>query len=113
MRQISRSIALSVTLMTGALALFGCSAPPEKAPAPAPPPPVATAPSPEPPKSVMFDSDPHGDWNIFPDPTTGDVGVYHKGQYVGSVDGHEDDDPPEPHPSPNHRPDDSADPASP
>ena len=97
--------------MTGALVFFGCSAPPEKPPAP--PPPVAAAPSPEPPKSVMFDSDPHGDWNIFPDPTSGNVNVYHKGDYVGSVDGHESDDPPEPHSDPNHRPDDTDDSATP
>ena len=42
----------------------------------------------------MFDSDPNGEWNIFPDPTTGDVGVYHKGNYLGSVDGNESEDPP-------------------
>jgi hypothetical protein len=111
MRQIGQTAGAVAFLMTSALAFFGCSAPPEKA-AP-PPPPVAAAPSPEPPKSVMFDSDPHGDWNIFPDPTSGDVNVYHKGAYVGSVDGHESDDPPEPHPDPNHRPDDTDDSATP
>ncbi len=61
------------------------------------PPPAAAAPAPAPPKSVMFDSDPNGEWNLFPDPTTGDVGVYHKGQYLGSVDGNEGEDPPLPH----------------
>ena len=60
----------------------------------------------EPPKSVMFDSDPNGDWNIFPDPTTGDVGVYHKGQYLGSVDGNEGEDPPQPHPKAQPKSDD-------
>ena len=80
----------------GAFALGGCTAPPEK-PA-VPPPPVAVAAPPDPPKSVMFDSDPKGEWNIFPDPTTGEVGVYHKGDYVGSVDGEEGEDPPLPRP---------------
>ena len=57
----------------------------------------------------MFDSDPKGEWNIFPDPTSGDIGVYHKGDYVGSVDGNEKDDPPAPHPNANHRPEDDDD----
>lgn len=57
----------------------------------------------------MFDSDPNGDWNIFPDPTTGDVGIYHKGQYLGSVDGNERDDPPLPHSAkPQHKSGDDA-----
>jgi hypothetical protein len=95
--------------MLGALAFFGCATPPEKPPPPPPPvpvaPPIAAAPAPEPPKSVMFDSDPKGEWNIFPDPTNGDVGVYHKGEYLGSIDGDEKEDPPKPHPSAKHRPD--------
>jgi len=98
---VSRT-AVSSILVWSAAAFIGCSAPPEKPPEPAP---VAVAPAPQPPKSVMFDSDPNGEWNIFPDPTTGDVGVYHKGDYVGSIDGKEAEDPPQPHPSPNHRPD--------
>ncbi len=84
--------------MLSASALFACSSPPQQ---PVIPPPLAAvAPAPEPPKSVMFDSDPKGEWNIFPDPTSGDVGVYHKGDYVGSVDGNEGEDPPVPHPKP-------------
>ena len=106
MGQIFSHTAAATILTLSALAFFACSAPPEK-PAEPPPAPVA-APAPEPPKSVMFDSDPKGEWNIFPDPTTGDVGVYHKGQYVGSVDGNENDDPPAPHPSPNHPADDES-----
>jgi len=94
MGQIFTRTAVPTILLMGALAFFGCSTPPEKPVTP--PPPVAAAP--QPPKSVMFDSDPNGEWNIFPDPTTGDVGVYHKGDYLGSIDGHEDDDPPLPHP---------------
>jgi len=40
------------------------------------------------------------EWNLFPDPTTGYVEVYHQGEYVGSVTGKEpaDQDPPIPHP---------------
>jgi hypothetical protein len=110
MEPYGRNTAIAAILMTGAaVAFFGCSAPPEKPATPPPPVAAAPAPSPEPPKSVMFDSDPNGDWNIFPDPTTGDVGVYHKGSYVGSVDGEEHDDPPTPHPSPKHHPDNDDD----
>ena len=108
MGQVFRGTAATTILMLSAFAFFGCSAPPEQPPAV--PPPVATAPAaaPEPPKSVMFDSDPNGDWNIFPDPTTGDVGVYHKGDYVGSIDGKEKEDPPLPHPNGQRRSDDDA-----
>jgi hypothetical protein len=91
--------------MIGACAFFGCTSPPEKPPTP--PPPVAVAPAPDPPKSVMFDSDPNGEWNLFPDPTSGDVGVYHKGQYLGSVDGDEGQDPPLPHPKAQPKSDDA------
>jgi hypothetical protein len=37
------------------------------------------------------------EWNIFPDPTTGRVDVYHDGSYVGAVTGNETEDPPLPH----------------
>jgi hypothetical protein len=105
MGQASRRIAKAGFFLVGAFAFLGCTAPPEKLPTP---PPAAVTPAPEPPKSVMFDSDPNGDWNIFPDPTTGDVGVYHKGQYLGSVDGGEGEDPPLPHPKAPHKSDDDA-----
>jgi hypothetical protein len=101
---VFRRTAGSTILALGAFAFFGCTTPPEKPPSP--PPPVAVAP--QPPKSVMFDSDPNGEWNIFPDPTSGDVGVYHKGNYLGSVDGHEDQDPPLPHPKAQPDSDDAA-----
>jgi hypothetical protein len=107
MGQVFRRTAATTILMLGAVAFFGCTAPPEKPPAP-PPIAVAPAPAPEPPKSVMFDSDPNGDWNIFPDPTSGDVGVYHKGQYLGSIDGDEGEDPPLPHPKAQPKSDDDA-----
>jgi hypothetical protein len=51
----------------------------------------------------MFDSDPNGEWNIFPDPTTGEIGVYHKDQYLGAIDGQEKEDPPLPHNSKRDR----------
>ena len=91
------------------IALSGCASAPEK-PAPLPPEPVVVAPPPapspavaEPPKSVMFDSDPNGEWNLFPDPTSGEVGVYHKGDYLGAVTGSEKEDPPIPHKSKGDR----------
>ena len=101
-----RHTAVPIFLLMGAVAFFGCSAAPQNPPAPpaepvsvAPPPPIAA----NPPKAVMFDSDPNGDWNIFPDPTTGEVGVYHKDQYLGAIDGQEKEDPPLPHDSKRDR----------
>lgn len=83
--------------------LPGCSVAPEALP-PAPQPVVKPVPPPAPAETaqtpnVMFDSDPNGEWNIFPDPTTGNVGVYHKGEYLGSITGDEpqNQDPPVPH----------------
>ena len=105
MGQVFRRTAAKTILMLGAVAFFGCTTPPEKPPTP---PPVAVAPAPEPPKSVMFDSDPNGEWNIFPDPTTGDVGIYHKGDYLGSVHGDEGEDPPLPDPGKTQRKSDDA-----
>ncbi|HUY27061.1 MAG TPA: hypothetical protein VMV27_06535 [Candidatus Binataceae bacterium] len=71
----------------------GCSAPQAIAPPPAPVPVLATEPVKETPDPLMQD------WNIFPDPTTGTVEVYHKGAYVGAVSGDEPagEDPPAPH----------------
>jgi len=42
---------------------------------------------------------PDEDWNIFPDPTTGTIDIYHKGEYLGVIDGTEpkEQDPPLPH----------------
>lgn len=36
-------------------------------------------------------------WNIFPDPTTGEIAVYHNGKYMGVITGNEPGDPPMPH----------------
>lgn len=63
----------------------GCYAPP---PPPAPTPVVQQAP---------VASQNNDDWNIFPDPTTGNVEIYHNGNYVGAVTGNEPEDPPMPH----------------
>ncbi len=71
--------------MAALCALGGCAA--------APPPPAAPPPLPAPaPVEVKPD-----EWNIFPDPLTGRVDVYHEGAYVGAVTGNETEDPPEPH----------------
>jgi hypothetical protein len=71
----------------------GCST--TEAP-PAPPPPAAPIVYSAPPAPTQPDQE----WNLFPDPTTGRVDVYHKGKYVGAVTGNEpaDQDPPLPHP---------------
>jgi hypothetical protein len=64
---------------------------------PAPIPVIAAAPVAQP---VKEQPDPlMQDWNIFPDPTSGKVEVYHDGAYVGAVTGDEpgDQDPPLPH----------------
>lgn len=50
---------------------------------------------------------PDEDWNIFPDPTTGTIDIYHKGEYLGAIDGSEppEQDPPLPHASSKRNPD--------
>ncbi len=87
-------IEFSVAVMCAAFA--GCSAQQPPPPQPAPVPVVAVAPAPP----VKEQPDPlMQDWNIFPDPTSGKVEVYHQGAYVGAVTGDEpsDQDPPLPH----------------
>jgi hypothetical protein len=76
-------------LVAGALA--GCSV----TPPPAPPPPETVY-------VMPADPPPPDEWNLLPDPTTGQVDVYHEGEYVGAVTGKEpaDQDPPIPHPVP-------------
>ncbi len=76
------------------LAIASCSTtPPPPAPAPAPIVYMPHDPNPPPPD----------EWNLLPDPTTGQVDVYHQGGYIGSVTGNEpaDQDPPIPHPVPH------------
>lgn len=48
---------------------------------------VAAAPEPEP-----------DEWNVFPDPMSGNVEVFHNGESIGSITGDEKEDPPVPHP---------------
>ncbi|MGO9449924.1 MAG: hypothetical protein ACLQDV_02585 [Candidatus Binataceae bacterium] len=88
--KIVRVAILPAAIMLGCA---GCtpSAPPEPPPAPVP---VAVA-SPSP----AVNRSPDQDWNIFPDPTTGTIDIYHKGEYLGVITGNEpaDQDPPLPH----------------
>ncbi len=44
------------------------------------------------------------EWNVFPDPMSGNVEVYHNGESIGSITGDEKEDPPIPHPvkDPDH-----------
>jgi hypothetical protein len=82
-------LASTSTVVACAIALASCAAKPPPAPEPAPVAWVQPANPPQP-----------DEWNIFPDPTTGQVDVYHKGEYAGSVTGNEpkDEDLPIPHP---------------
>jgi len=86
MDPIKRLAAASIVVAC-AIATASCSATP-----PPPPVPFVYVPPSDPP--------PPDEWNLFPDPTTGQVDVYHKGEYVGAVTGNEpaDEDPPIPHP---------------
>ena len=81
------------------VALASCATTPPAAP-PAPAPIVYMPVDPNPP--------PPDEWNLLPDPTTGQVDVYHQGGYVGSVTGNEpaDEDPPVPHPVTSAAPED-------
>jgi hypothetical protein len=64
------------------------------------------APPPEPPPVVPIAAEPPDEWNVFPDPLTGQVEIYHDGVNVGSVTGDEQEDPPLPRP---HKSDDADD----
>ena len=83
-------ISLAAFSMFLSVAIAACATTPP--PPPAQDPIVYIPPDPNPP--------PPDEWNLFPDPTTGQVDVYHQGGYVGSVTGNEpaDQDPPIPHP---------------
>ncbi len=86
---MNRRISRAAFPLLLSIAIASCSAAP---PAPAASAPVAYVPPSEGPAP--------DEWNLFPDPTTGNVDVYHKGEYVGAVTGNEpaDQDPPIPHP---------------
>ncbi|HXW83940.1 MAG TPA: hypothetical protein VEJ86_06020 [Candidatus Binataceae bacterium] len=76
------------------LAFAGCAT------TPPPPPKPSTASLP----ILITEYPPQPDeWNLFPDPTTGHVEVYHQGNYVGAVTGDEpaSEDPPLPHLAPD------------
>ena len=85
------TIAAAVAVMTP-----GCAKPP-------PPEPIAPQPAPvtapPPPSTQAANNSPDQDWNIFPDPTTGNIDIYHKGEYLGVINGSEppEQDPPLPH----------------
>ena len=85
-RIMSRKIPLALPIFFS-IAIASCAATPPP-PAPPPEPIVDMPPDPNPP--------PPDEWNLLPDPTTGQVDVYHQGGYVGSVTGKEptDQDPP-------------------
>ena len=89
------SSALIIIPLLLSLAIASCST------TPPPPPP------PRPRQSCYMPHDPNppppDEWNLLPDPTTGQVDVYHQGGYIGSVTGNEpaDQDPPIPHPVPH------------
>ena len=90
---LGKGLGVRFLLALPLLALVSCAAKP-------PPPPPA-------PQPIVYavppDAPPPDEWNLFPDPTTGQVDVYHKGGYVGSVTGNEpaDQDPPIPHAVPS------------
>ncbi len=90
-RIMNRKISLAALHCFCRSRFAACSATPPP-PAPPPQPIVYMPPDPNPP--------PPDEWNLLPDPTTGQVDVYHQGGYVGSVTGDEpkDQDPPIPHP---------------
>ncbi len=92
-----RTIIVEFSVAVTCAAFAGCSPQQPAPPPPAPVPVVAVAPVAQP---VKEQPDPLlQDWNIFPDPTSGKVEVYHDGEYVGAVTGDEpsDEDPPLPH----------------
>jgi hypothetical protein len=87
---MNSTISLAAFSMFLSVAIAACATTPP--PPPAQDPIVYIPPDPNTP--------PPDEWNLFPDPTTGQVDVYHKGGYIGSVTGNEpaDQDPPIPHP---------------
>lgn len=87
---MNRRISRAAFPLLLSIAIASCSATPP--PAPAGPAQVVYMPP--------ADAPPPDEWNLFPDPTTGRVDVYHEGDYVGAITGDEpaDPDPPIPHP---------------
>jgi hypothetical protein len=94
MRLVTYSLPL-VTLVI-AMAASGCTPVAQSQPVPPPPAPIA---------QIAAPPDPAPDeWNVLPDPMSGNVEVYHNGESVGSITGDEKEDPPIPHPvkDPDH-----------
>jgi len=77
-----------LSVLGAAMMFVSCYAAPPPAPDPTP---IFYMPPGDPP--------PPDEWNIFPDPTTGQVDIYHQGDYVGAITGKEPalEDPPMPH----------------
>ncbi len=95
-----RSAIISIAFaLLFAMVYAGCAATQPASPAPV----AAIAPLATPAPSPAQAQDPMQQWNIFPDPTTGTVEIYHQGNYVGAITGHEpaNEDPPLPHPVPD------------
>jgi len=95
MRKLASSAAVAA-IFVGASLLTGCGLKPPPLP-PEPPPTVV-------PQATLIgpqEQSQPDEWNLFPDPTTGQVEVYHEGSYVGAVTGNEpeSEDPPLPHPT--------------
>jgi hypothetical protein len=92
MREATRILEMVVLAGAAAVAATCASPPPPEPPAPVPVVAISPPPQPDPPPD---------EWNIFPDPTTGKIDVYHKGAYMGAIDGTEptEQDPPMPHKS--------------
>jgi len=87
--KLATRIVSRLGLITAAAVIAGCAPAAVPSPPAAPVVPVAQVSAPPNP--------PPDEWNLFPDPTTGNVEVYHEGQDVGSVTGDEKEDPPLPH----------------
>jgi hypothetical protein len=89
-------VALNALIAAALAGVAGCATraqPPSQALAAAPPLAIGA-----PPPDAASD-DMMRQWNLFPDPTTGHVEVYHEGKYVGAITGDEpaSQDPPLPH----------------
>jgi hypothetical protein len=88
-------VALNALIAAALAGLAGCATraqPPPQALAATPPLAIVTPPD-------AASENMMRQWNLFPDPTTGHVEVYHEGKYVGAITGDEPagQDPPLPH----------------
>ena len=81
MTELRRKIPLAALVLALATLAECATAPPPKPAPELPAAPAASAPD---------------EWNIFPDPLSGRVEVYHNGEDIGSITGDETDEPPVP-----------------